>query len=132
MKRIIRGIIFSALSLYLTSLVIRGFSIKYDFTPFIFATLILAVVYYLIVPLTKLILLPLNVLTLGLVSVIAYILLFNYVIYYFGFISIHPWIFEGIAIGGFIIPKTQLNYLSTLISSALLYSTIINVFESVV
>lgn len=132
MKRIIRGIIFSGLSLYLTSLAIRGFTIKHDFKPFVFATLILAVVYYLIVPLSKLILLPLNVLTLGLVSVIAYILLFNYVIHYFGFISIHPWVFEGISIFGFIIPKTPLNYIATLISSALLYSTIINLFELVI
>ncbi|HLD26582.1 MAG TPA: phage holin family protein [Patescibacteria group bacterium] len=132
MKRIIRGIIFSALSLYLTSLVIRGFSIRYDLKPFLLATLILAVVYYLIVPLSKLILLPLNILTLGLVSVVVYIFLFNYVIHYFGFISIHSWTFEGFTFSGLVIPKIQLNYLSTLISSALLYSTIINVFELVI
>lgn len=132
MKRIIRGIIFSALSLYLTSLVIRGFSIKYELKPFLLATLILAIVYYLIVPLSKLILLPLNILTLGFVSVIVYILLFNYVITYFGFISIQPWTFEGITLAGFTIPKTHVNYFLTLIISALLYSSIINVSEIIV
>lgn len=132
MKRIIRGIIFSALSLYLTSLAIHGFSIRYELKPFLLATLILAIVYYLIVPLSKLILLPLNILTLGFVSVIVYILLFNYVITYFGFISIQPWTFEGITLSGFAIPKMHFNYFSTLIISALLYSSIINVSEIIV
>ncbi len=132
MKRIIRGVIFSAVSLYLTSLLIQGFSIKYDLKSFAIATLILAAVYYLIIPLSKLILFPLNILTFGFISIIVYILLFNYVIHYFGFISIHSWTFEGFTFAGIIIPKMQLSYFSTLISSALLYSTIINVFELVI
>lgn len=132
MKRIIRSIIFSALSLYLISIIIKGFSITYELKSFVFATLILAIVYYLVVPFSKLILLPLNILSLGLISVVVYIVLFNYVISYFGFISIRAWTFEGITISGFSIPKIEFNYLSTLISSALLYSAIINIFELVV
>lgn len=132
MKRIARSLIFSGLSLYLTSLIIAGFELKTDARSFLFAALIMAVVHYIIVPLSKLILLPLNIVTLGLVSVVAYILLFNYIINYFGFVSIHPWVFAGFVFKGLVIPKIAFNYIGTLITSAVLYSTIINIFELVI
>lgn len=132
MKRILRSVVFSALSLYLTSLVIGGFVVKTDLKSYALATLILAAIYYFVLPLTKLVLLPLNILTLGLVSTIAYIIIFNYVISYFGFIAIVPWGFPGAHIYGFVIPKFYFNYLATLIISAILYSSIINLAETIV
>lgn len=129
MKKISRMAAFSALSLYLTSLIIKGFVLKIELIPFITAVLILAVVYYFITPFLKLVLLPLNILTIGLTTVIAYVLIFNFVINYFGFISIKSWVFEGLKFGGINIPKMQMNYITTLISSSILYSSIINLLE---
>lgn len=132
MKKILRSIVFSAISLYLTTLIVRGFIVKTDFKSYALAVLILAMVYYFVVPLTKLILLPLNILTLGLISTIAYIFIFNYVISYFGFVSIQSWSFPGANVYGFIIPKLGFNYLGTLITAAILYSGIINLAETLV
>lgn len=129
MKKISRMIVFSVLSLYITSLIIKGFILKTELVPFIAASLILAIVYYFITPFLKLVLLPLNILTIGLATVIAYILIFNFVINYFGFISIKSWVFEGIQFGSINIPKMQINYITTLVISSILYSSIINLLE---
>lgn len=129
MKKIFRMIIFSGLSLYITSLIIKGFIIKTDLISLIIASLILAIVYYLLTPLIKVILLPFNILTLGLISIIVYILLFNFVINKFNLVVIHPWVFPGGNFGGISIPQIEFNYWLTLISSSVLYSTIINLLE---
>jgi uncharacterized membrane protein YvlD (DUF360 family) len=124
-------IIFSGLSLYITSLIVKGFIIKTDIKSLITAALILAIVYYLLTPLIKLILLPLNILTLGLISIIVYVLLFNYVINKFNLVTIHSWVFPGLNIGNFSIPQIEFNYWLTLITSSVLYSTIINLLEMI-
>lgn len=122
-------IIFSGLSLYLTSLIIKGFIIKTDLNSLIIAAFILAIVYYLLTPLIKLILLPLNILTLGLISIIVYILLFNFVINKFNLVVIHSWVFPGYNFAGISVPQIEFNYWLTLITSSVLYSTIINLLE---
>lgn len=129
MKKIFRMIIFSGLSLYITSLIIEGFIIKTDLESLIIASFILAIVYYLLTPLIKVILLPLNILTLGLISIIVYVLLFNFLINKFNLVVIHPWVFPGYNFGGISIPKIEFNYWFTLITSSVLYSTIINLLE---
>jgi len=122
-------IIFSGLSLYITSLIIKGFIIKTDWQSLIIASFILAVVYYLLTPLIKLVLLPFNILTLGLISIIVYVLLFNFVINKFNLVTIHSWVFSGYNFAGISIPKIEFNYWLTLITSSMLYSTIINLLE---
>ncbi len=122
-------IIFSGLSLYLTSLVIKGFIIKTDLKSLIISAFLLAVVYYFLTPFIKLILLPLNILTLGVISIIVYILLFNYVINKFHLVTIQPWVFPGFNINGFYLPTIKFNYWLTVFISSVLYSTIINLLE---
>jgi uncharacterized membrane protein YvlD (DUF360 family) len=66
-------IIFSGVAIFLTALWNKGFAIKQDPMIYLKAALLIAAVYYLVLPISKLILLPLNIiLLLGLVSVIFY------------------------------------------------------------
>lgn len=122
-------IIFSGLSLYLTSLIIKGFVITADLKTFILASIFLAIIYYLLTPIIKLILLPLNLLTLGFFSVVVYVILFNYVINKFNFVNIKPWVFPGYKFGDFSLPAIEFNYWLTLVSSSIFYSTVINLLE---
>lgn len=129
MKKIFRMIIFSSVSLYLTSLWHKGFIIKSDINSFIFSVLILAGIYYLIYPILKLIFFPLNLITFGIFSLVAYIAVFYFVIDKTHLISINPWIFPGIGYNGYAIPKIEMNYWMSLASSAISYSFIINLLE---
>lgn len=131
MKKVFRMFFFSAISLYATSYLIKGgFTITTDLKNFALATLIMAAAYYFISPLMKIVFLPLNIITFGMFSFIVYVLLFNFLINYFGYINVHAWTFPGMTIMGFTLAKTSLNYWMTLALSALSFSSIINLLES--
>lgn len=130
MKKLLRMIFFSLISIFVISLLVKGFEIKSDIYSYFVAAVFLSIVYYLIAPIIKLVLLPLNILTLGLASFFAYLLIFNFVINQFSLLIIKPWHFDGISLFGIVIPPLDFNYWMTLILVVVLYSTLINLFES--
>jgi len=95
MKKIFRMIVFSMIAVFLTSLWNKGFIIKPDWFIYIKASLLIALIFYLIFPISKLILLPLNILSLGFISTIVYCFIFYFLSKYFSLIDIKPWIFSG-------------------------------------
>ncbi|MDH7476591.1 MAG: phage holin family protein [Microgenomates group bacterium] len=132
MKKIFRMIIFSAIAIYLTSLWNFGFKINYSWNIFLKATLAIAIIYYLIVPLSKLILFPLNLLTLGLMSFLLYLFTLHLLSSGFHLINITSWQFPGINFLSFSIPKMEVNYFFNLILSAMSVSLIINFLEQLI
>lgn len=127
MKKIIRMIIFSAISIYLTSLWNQGFVLHFDsWKNILQAVVSVAVIYYLIIPLTKIILLPLNFLTLGLVSIVVYFLVFYLFFTRFSIIEVKEWVFLGLSIFGIIIPKTNISFLGNCILVSISISLINN------
>ncbi len=129
MKKIFRMIIFSALAIYLTSLWNKGFVVPLNLSDFFQGVIVIAIIYYFINPLTKIVLLPLNILTLGMVSFIAFFIIFYFFVSSFSFIEIKEWVFPGINWYGFNLEKMDINYLGNLILSSLSISLIINSFE---
>lgn len=131
MKKITRMIIFSATALFLTSLWNEGF--KVNFTPLIFirTILLVALFYYLVIPISKIILLPINLLTLGLLSTFLYFILFYLFITRFSLVKITPWDFLGITFNGFVIKSLHIGYLTNLILSSISLSFIINLLETI-
>src|SRR3989338_1285914 len=109
MKRLFRMVIFSGVAILLTSLWNKGFVIKSDPTIYLKASLIIAAVYYLIVPVSKLILLPLNILTLGSVSVIFYAAIFYFLLNRFQLINIGEWVFPGIKLFGITLTEMKIS-----------------------
>ncbi len=129
MKRITRMIIFSSVALYLSSLWNRGFQV--NFSPFVFirTVLLIAVFYYLIMPLTRLILLPINFLTLGLISTVVYFLLFYFFVTRFSLIHIKPWDFKGFTLHGISLPPVKVGYIQNVLLSSFSLSFIIRMLE---
>ncbi|EKE13966.1 MAG: hypothetical protein ACD_12C00728G0003 [uncultured bacterium] len=132
MKKIFRMIIFSGVAIFLTALWNKGFIIKSDPMIYIKAALIIATVYYLIVPVSKLILLPLNILTFGLVSVVFYAAIFYFLLNRFNLISIGEWVFPGAKILGITLSKIKISGTSNIFISSLSISTIINLIEKII
>lgn len=131
MKRIFRIIIFSTISLYITSVWNLGFIIPKEPLSLIYSALIIGIVFYLILPLSKLILLPLNILTLGLASLF---LIFGilHILNIWGIVTIKSWNFYGISYYFLQLSKMHISYLMNLVLSALSISTIINLLELLV
>lgn len=121
MKTIIRKIVFSAIAIYLTAYWNQGFIIKSDWMIYLKASLIIAIIYYLIVPVSKLILLPLNLITMGLMSVIFYSLALYFFLSNLSLVQIKPWEFSGYPIG----------QLTNIFVVAFSISTIINLSEKI-
>lgn len=132
MKKIFRMIIFSAIAIFLTSLWDKGFIIKFDWQIYFKSVLLIALIYYLVVPLSKIILLPLNFLTLGFMSVVVYCFLFYFLTKYFSLIEIKSWIFSGFSIYGVGLRNTELSQLANVFVSAISVSAIINLLEKLI
>jgi len=129
MKKIIRMFVFSAIALFLTSLFDSGISFQGTIISFIEAVVLISLAYYIIVPISKVILLPFNILSLGLASTIVYFVLFYIISSRFGLFTISDWTFQGLQIGGFSIPSTHINSFFNTIVAAVSVSTIINILE---
>lgn len=123
-------IIFSALALIFTSFWNKGFQINLN--TFITATLVLAFVYYLIVPFSRIVLLPLNIITLGLVSFLVYLAILHLSSDAFHLFTITSWTFPGTSFFFVNIPKTYIPYLGNLVLSSVSISSIINLLEQLI
>lgn len=131
MKKIFRMIIFSGVAILLTALWNKGFVIKSDPIIYLKAALIIAAVFYLVAPVSKMVLLPLNILTFGLISVIFYSAIFYLLLNRFNLISIKDWVFPGAKILGIELTKVKVSSTANIFVSSLSISTIINLLEKI-
>ena len=125
-------IIFSGVAIFLTALWNKGFIVKDDPMIYLKAALIIAAVYYLIVPASKLILLPLNILTFGLVSIVFYAAIFYFLLNRFNLISIEEWVFPGAKMLGITLGKIKLSSTANIFVSSFSISTVINLLEKII
>lgn len=121
MRKIMRMMVFSFVALYLTSFWNKGFILPQEVTAVIEIVFAVALSYYLIIPISKVILLPLNILTLGLVSSALYVFLLYILSNHLGLFEIKPWSFQGI----------QISYMTNLIVSSISISAIIKLLERI-
>ncbi|OGK10087.1 hypothetical protein A2767_00500 [Candidatus Roizmanbacteria bacterium RIFCSPHIGHO2_01_FULL_35_10] len=129
MKRITRMLIFSAVALFLTSFWNDGFKVNFNPDIFVKTVLLVALFYYLVVPISKIIFLPINFLTLGLLSSILYFILFYVFITRFSLVQIKPWDFQGIVLYGLTLKSFHVNYLLNIALSSVSLSIIIKLLE---
>lgn len=121
MKRIVKSMIIPLMAVYLTSLWNQGFIIPADLLDISKLTLIIGIIYYLLGPLSKLLLLPLNIISLGLASFIFYLILLHIVGSYLDLVEINAWT----------IANTRVSYLGNLVLSSISLSSIIKTLEKV-
>lgn len=121
MKALLRHILINLLVIYLVSLCYPGFSILHDAKTLITAAIIWLLLNKIIKPIIKLLLLPINLITLNLFSwVVGLITLFLLPIIVGG-IKINAYDFPGINYQGFSVPPFHLNlFLSFVVASAFL------------
>mgnify|MGYP003970996859 FL=1 len=121
MKTILRQVGINYLSLYLSFNIFPGFSVKNTFQVILIASVVWLLLNKIVKPIIKLLLLPINLITLGLFSwLVSVITLFLLQFLIVG-ISLQPYFFAGFSYQGFIIPAFHINMLfSYIITSALI------------
>lgn len=111
MKTLLRYLLINTVSLYITTEVIKGLSYTGGFKTLIIGGAAFTVINFLLIPLLKILLLPLNLLTLGIfawaTNVLALYALTNVVPQF----RLAPFYFQGYEANGFIIPAMGLSTL---------------------
>jgi putative membrane protein len=128
MKGIIRQVGINYLALYLSFNIFPGFSVDNKFKVILTASILWLLLNKIVKPIIKILLLPINLITLGLFSwVISVVTLFLLQFFIVG-ISLHPYFFNGFTYQGFIIPAFNINILF----SYIITSTLINSIHSLI
>lgn len=129
MKKIFRMFLFSLVALYVTSVWNKGFLLHSDWTTLLKAAFAVALIYYVIVPVSKIVLLPINLLTLGLASTIVSLFLLYLLSHSFHLIDIKEWTFGGISLLGMTIQKMHISGGWNLVLSSISISVIVQSLE---
>jgi len=129
MKKLFRMFIFSAFALFLTSLWNRGFVLSDNVSSFIISVIAITVIYYLIAPLLKIILLPLNLVSFGIASFCCILFLLHLLSSGFHLFIVFPWTFKELNLFLFVMPTFKISYILNLILSSVSISGIINTLE---
>lgn len=122
MKTILRAIFLNLVTLYLVALFYSGLSIEHKLTTYLAAAIVWTLLNKIVKPIIKLLLLPINLITLGLFSWVVNVITLFLLTYFIRGVVIHPYDFPGISYQGFIIPPMHFNLIITYVISSLVLS----------
>jgi putative membrane protein len=132
MKAIFRYFLINLVSLWITTEVVKGLTYGGGFRILIIGAAVFTLINFLLVPLIKILLLPLNILTLGffawLTNVIALYALTTIVPYF----KLMPYTFPGYTLSGIIIPSVDLSTLWVAILASFLIGLITQILHWVI
>lgn len=124
MKSLIRSLVINGGALWMTTAILPGLVITGGFRGLMISTLALMVINFLLVPLIKILLLPLNLLTLGIFAWLTNVLTLYFLVIIVPSIKITAYVYEGATYSGFIIPAMTLSALQVTILVSLLIGLI--------
>lgn len=130
MKRLILRILGTALSFYVTAYLIQGFHIDPTWPAYVIASFIFLLLNWIVAPIVKLLLLPINLLTLGLFRWVAnVIVLYIFDVVYTG-ISVSAYDFKGLTTPLIAFPPGHVSLFWTLVLSSFIISLTSSLFFS--
>lgn len=131
MKHLIRVFLFSVFALWLTSEVMPGITITGSWQTILFAGFILSLLLLIVAPILKILFIPINLLTFGLLSWFVNVMVIYLLTLVVPEIQIVPWSFAGASWAGFVIPAFEINYFLSLILTSLSIATITDILHHV-
>jgi len=131
MKYLVRLYLFSVFSLWFVQEIIPGFTIPGSTVTLLSAGLALSLLTLIVKPMLKILFIPVNMLTFGLSSWVVHVIVIYLLIVIVPEVRIEPWVFPGMNVVGFVIPKIQVSYYASLIVVSVLITFITNVLHGV-
>lgn len=129
MKTILRAIFLNLVTLYMVTLFFPGLSIEKKLATFLSAAVVWTLLNKVIKPIIKLLLLPINLITLGLFSWVINVFTLYLLSHIIDGVKINAFIFTGFSYQGFTIPQISFNiflaYVLTSITLSLVHSGLI-------
>lgn len=115
MKYLLRSFLFNVFALWFTSQIIPAFTISGSWQTIIGAGAVLSILMLIIRPILKILFIPINIITFGLLSWLVNVAVIYLLTVLVSSVSVKSWIFPGFIFSGFVIPKIYLNYFESLI-----------------
>ena len=131
MRKFIVRLLGTAIAFYLTNLLVDGFQIQPNFNTYLVASLVFLLINAILKPIIKLILLPINLITLGLFYwLINVIVLYIFDLLYDG-VTITAYQFPGFHSSILNLPPMYLSLFWTLVISSFLISFFYSIYETI-
>ena len=122
MKTILRAIFLNLVTLYLVAMFYSGLTIETKLTTYLAAATVWTLLNKIIKPIIKLLLLPINLLTLGLFSWVVNVITLFLLTYFIKGVAVLAYTFPGISYQGFIIPQMHFNLIISYVITSLVLS----------
>lgn len=127
MKKIIRTFLINLGALYITTQIFPSLVISGGILGLLIGAVAFMVANILLVPLIKVLLLPLNLLTLGLFAWLSNVLALYFLVNVVPYIKVTSYNFPGVYYQGFVIPSMELNAFQTVIVVSFVIGFIIHI-----
>lgn len=131
MKHFFRSVVSFVFALWLTSALIPSLVIAGNVWGMLSAGLALTIMMIILKPLIALILLPVNILTLGLLGWFVNVIVLYLWSALVPQVTLRPWTFPGVTWGGFVVPPANVSYTWTLIIVSLVVTAIVSVLSNI-
>ncbi len=131
MKYFIKVWVFYVFSLWLTKELFPAFTVGGGWGTLFISGLILSLLMLIVKPILKILFIPINILTFGLLSWFINVIVIYLLTLLAPNVAIHAWIFPGLTWSGFVMPATSLSYLMCLIATSLSVTCITNILEDI-
>lgn len=129
MKALLRYFLINLVSLWATTQIIQGLTYVGGFQSLLLGAAAFTVINFLLVPLLKILLLPLNLLTLGVFAWATNVLALYALTTIYPAFKLEPYFFPGYNISGFAIPAYDLSTLWVAIVASLLIGVFTHFFQ---
>lgn len=119
MKTLIRSFVFFTIGLFLLPVLLPGVRVAGGFVTILMGGFTLTLLFTFIKPLLSIITFPLNLITMGMMSMLVNMFLLYLLTVFIPSIKIQAFVFDGLATAGFIIPRVSVNTFFAFVLGAL-------------
>ncbi|OGE31868.1 hypothetical protein A2631_01960 [Candidatus Daviesbacteria bacterium RIFCSPHIGHO2_01_FULL_44_29] len=126
MKRLLRSFLINLIALRVAILILPAFNLEGGIRVLLIGAVVFMFINLLVIPLVRIMLLPLNLLTLGIFSWVASVIGLYILTLVVPQFKLMPYTYPGGNFGGLVIPSFQLNIVGVAIVSSFLIGFIVN------
>ncbi len=131
MKHLVRVFLFNVFALWLTSQMLPTLVVSPGWQTIVFAGFILSLLMLIVAPILRILFIPINLLTFGLLSWFINVIVIYLLTIFVPELQIQEWLFPGTSWAGFVIPQMQIGYFAALVLTSLFITSITDVLHAV-
>lgn len=129
MKYLIRVFLFNLFGIWIVSQIVPTITVSGGWQVLVLAGITLSLLMLIVKPILKILFIPINLLTFGLLSWFVNVIVIYILTILVPEVSIRPWQFSGGAWAGFVIPAIHFTYFASLVVTSLAITFVTNILH---